>query len=116
MPNSTVPAADIGLPNPTRRAALAKLGLGLAASSALAVTSAVAAPGAVSPELLRLIEAHKVANEVYVRAQDRHAEAVAIRYTAPTQLPFSWPFRNGQPIEMSKGMEACLDNIRFIIG
>ena len=32
MPNSTVPAADEGLPNLNRRSALAKLGLGLAAT------------------------------------------------------------------------------------
>jgi len=43
MPN-TVPAAAEGLPNLNRRSALAKLGLGLAASSTLAVASAASAP------------------------------------------------------------------------
>ncbi len=115
MPN-TVPAAAIGLPTINRRSALAKLGLGLAASSALAVTSAVAAPDAVSPELLRLIEAHKAANEVYLHAHDRHAEAVAICDTAPTHLPFSWPYKGSEHLEMSKGLEASLNNVRFLIG
>ena len=60
MPN-TVPAADEGLPTTmNRRSALAKLGMGLAASASLAAT-AIAAPAGVSPELLRLIEAHRVA-------------------------------------------------------
>jgi hypothetical protein len=54
MPN-TVPAADTGLPTLNRRSALAKLGLGLAATSALAVTSAVAAPNAAADaELIAL--------------------------------------------------------------
>ena len=43
-----------------RRSALAKLGMGLAASTSLAAT-AIAAPAGVSPELLRLIEEHRVA-------------------------------------------------------
>jgi hypothetical protein len=69
MSNNTVPAADTGLPNLNRRSALAKLGLGLAASSTLAVAPAVAAPeSAVSPELLRLIEEHRAANNVYLQA------------------------------------------------
>ncbi len=46
MPN-TVPAADEGLPTINRRSALAKLGLGLAASTFLAAT-AIAAPDAAS--------------------------------------------------------------------
>ena len=43
MPN-TVPAADEGLPNLNRRSALTKLGMGLVASSTLAVASAASAP------------------------------------------------------------------------
>jgi|BarGraIncu00222A_1022003.scaffolds.fasta_scaffold113087_3 hypothetical protein len=39
MPNSIVPAADIGLPNVSRRSALAKLGLGLAAGATVATAS-----------------------------------------------------------------------------
>jgi hypothetical protein len=63
MSDITVPAADTGLPTTmNRRSALAKLGLGLAASTSLAAT-AIAAPAGVSPELLRLIEAHKAAWE-----------------------------------------------------
>jgi hypothetical protein len=52
MPN-TVPAADIGLPNLSRRSALAKLGLGIAATSTLVTASAMAAPQetAVSPDV-----------------------------------------------------------------
>ena len=80
------------------------------------ITSAVAAPDAVSPELLRLIEAHKAANEVYLHAHDRHAEAVAICDTAPTHLPFSWPYKGSEHLEMSKGLEASLNNVRFLIG
>jgi hypothetical protein len=55
------------LPTINRRSALAKLGLGLAASTSLAAT-AIAAPDAVSPELLRLIEAHRVAWDVFLKA------------------------------------------------
>ena len=47
MPN-TVPAADAGLPTINRRSALAKLGLGLAASTSLAAT-AIAAPDRGAP-------------------------------------------------------------------
>ena len=72
MPN-TVPAADTGLPTINRRSALAKLGLGLAASTSLAATAIAAPDAGVSPELLRLIEAHRAANEVCLRAYDRHA-------------------------------------------
>jgi len=70
MRNSTIPAADTGLPTINRRSALAKPGLGLAASSALAATSAVAAPDAVSPELVRLIEAHRVAWDTFLKAAE----------------------------------------------
>jgi len=64
MRNSTIPAADTGLPTINRRSALAKPGLGLAA------TSAVAAPDAVSPELVRLIEAHRVAWDTFLKAAE----------------------------------------------
>jgi hypothetical protein len=52
-----------------RRSALAKLGMGLAASTSLAATG-IAAPAGVSPELLRLIEAHKAAWEASDLAND----------------------------------------------
>jgi hypothetical protein len=69
MPNSTVPAAATGLPTINRRSALAKLGLGLAASTSLAAT-AIAAPNAVSPELARLIEAHRVAWDAFLETAE----------------------------------------------
>jgi hypothetical protein len=62
MPNA-IPAADTGLPNLSRRSAVAKLGIGIVASTSLATASAIAAPSkaAIAPELLRLIEAHRAA-------------------------------------------------------
>ncbi|MGA2636118.1 hypothetical protein [Methylocella sp.] len=60
--------------NLNRRSALAKLGLGLAATSTLAA-SAIAAPAAISPELLRLIETHKAADDAHMAAADRKFEA-----------------------------------------
>ena len=73
----TVPAADAGLPKLNRRSALAKLGLGIAATSTLATASAMAAPQktAVSPELLRLIEAHQLAYAALDRAIHRESAA-----------------------------------------
>jgi hypothetical protein len=57
--------------HPSRRSALAKLGMGLAATSTLATASAFAAPEAsVSPELVRLIEAHLVAWDVFIKTVD----------------------------------------------
>ena len=73
MPNITVPAADEGLPNLSRRSALAKLGLGLAASTSLAATAIAAAPAGVSPALSRLIEAHRAAYAA-VQAADHRSE------------------------------------------
>ncbi len=124
MPNSTLPAADTGLPNLSRRGALAKLGLGLAASSALAVTSAVAAPDAISPELLRLIEAHRGAYAAYeklrlklVKAEQAYAEM------KPPPLPFKDIYgrrcddqgNEHFTLEISLGREVCtqhfLDNL-----
>ena len=60
MPN-TVPAADEGLPNLSRRSGLTKLGLGLAATTSFAATAIAAAPAGVAREFSRLIGAHRVA-------------------------------------------------------
>jgi hypothetical protein len=85
MPN-TVPAADTGLPNLNRRSALAKLGLGLAASTSLAAT-AIAAPDTVSPELLRLIEIHRKAARTYGEALDRFNSAEKVYFAARPERP-----------------------------
>jgi hypothetical protein len=90
MPN-TIPAADAGLPNLNRRSALARHGLGIAASAAMGTaTIAASAETTAAPELLRLIQAHRSANAAYIKAKERHADAGEICATAPTHIPFSW--------------------------
>jgi hypothetical protein len=62
MPNKIVPAADLGLPALNRRSALAKLGLGLAASTSLAATAIAAPDAGISPDpIFALIEEHRSA-------------------------------------------------------
>ena len=125
MPN-TVPAANTGLPNLNRRSALAKLGLGLAASASLATASAIAAPAAISPELLRLIEAHKAAyaaNQEASRWEEVAQDAYAA--IAPEAPPFEDMYgrpagdfgSKKQPLQMSLGLDECknrvLENLEF---
>ncbi|MGA2639163.1 hypothetical protein [Methylocella sp.] len=76
----------VALPNLNRRSALAKLGLGLAATSTLAA-SAIAAPDGVSPELPRLIEAHKAAYDASDKAIDAQDEAHKIYAAQPIEPP-----------------------------
>jgi hypothetical protein len=107
-------AADTGLPNLNRRSALAKLGLGLAASTSLAA-SAIAAPDAsVSPELLRLIDAHKAAYDADKEAERRREEAqeayIAVR--PATQIPLydmraKADRKRDQLLDMSLGLDEC---------
>lgn len=80
MPNSTVPAADEGLPNINRRSALGKIGLGLASTASIAAASAVAAPQeiVVSPELRRLIDSHREASAGY-EVTDQRCKAAMLR-------------------------------------
>jgi hypothetical protein len=74
MPN-TVRAADTGLPNFNRRSALAKAGLGIAAGLSLGTVSAAAAHDAtISPELLHLIEAHRIAWNAYRASLTKYSE------------------------------------------
>ena len=71
MPNTTVPAADTGLPNLNRRSALAKLGVGAAAGAALiAPVTPQASEIQTHAELTRLIEAHRLAAAEYSTAGD----------------------------------------------
>lgn len=98
--------------NPTRRAALAKLGLGLATSTSLAAAAAIAAPeAAVSPELLRLIEAHRTAYAAYKEAFAR-SESAKKRYDA-ARPPWNFPIKDiyGEPncrkLSMLHGPEGC---------
>jgi hypothetical protein len=65
----------VALPNLNRRSALAKLSLGLAASTSLAATAIAAPEAGVSPVLLRLIEAHRKAAEENTLANRADEEA-----------------------------------------
>ncbi len=88
MPNNTVRAADTGLPNLNRRSALAKVGLGIAGSAALASgpVAAAARGGSVSPELLRLIETHRRTWAAVEEASSKFATAeVAYRMHSPPE-------------------------------
>ena len=100
-----------------------ELGLGLAASSTLAIAASEAA---VSPELLRLIEAHKAAYAADKKAQQNWAEAEQVySATKPPALPFTdiWArprednSRLDYPLEISLGRETCterfLSNLEF---
>jgi hypothetical protein len=116
MPNSTVRANAEGLPTLNRRSALAKLGLGLAASTSLAAT-AIAAPAGVSPELLRLIEAHKAAKaddlQTHRRLFEAHQSYWAIKPEAPgfmdifAEGPGGGAGSEELPLDMEPGREEC---------
>ncbi|MEJ0095765.1 MAG: hypothetical protein WDN46_20865 [Methylocella sp.] len=72
MPNSTIPATDTGSPCLNRRSALANIGVGLAGSASLATLSAAKAQSvSTSPELFRLIEAHRAANMALLQSAQR---------------------------------------------
>lgn len=111
------PAADAGLPTIiNRRSALAKFGMGLATSASLAAT-AIAAPAGVSPELLRLIEAHKAAKaddlQTHRRLVEAHQVYWAMKPEAPgfidifAERPRDCPGDVEQPLDMKLGREEC---------
>jgi hypothetical protein len=124
MPN-TVPAADTGLPTINRRSALAKLDLGLAASTTLAATAIAAPDAGVSPELMRLIEAHRAAFAADKEAGRWFEEAEQAYAAIAPALPFKDIYgrpRDYQgnehfPLEISLGMDLCrerfLSNLEF---
>jgi hypothetical protein len=121
MPN-TVPAADTGLPNLSRRSALAKLGLGLAASTSLAATAIAAAPAGVSPELSRLIEAHKATYDAVQEAERQREEAEQVYSAMKPEAPSLYEMYDDGPreekkLEMSLGLAECkqrvLENLDF---
>ncbi len=76
------------LPTINRRSAFAKLGLGLAASTNVAATAIAAPDAGVSPELMRLIEAHRAAFAARQRgwALVRRGGASLRRYSAGAAL------------------------------
>ncbi|VTZ27241.1 conserved hypothetical protein [Methylocella tundrae] len=118
MPNSTVPAADAGLPNLNRRSALAKLGMGIAGGASLA-TIAAAAPveAAVSSELLRLIEAHRSAHDALTRAVTRCDEAEVSYNGIRPSIPFKdmWAGKeygaDYKPLDISLGVDECKSRV-----
>jgi hypothetical protein len=99
MPNNMVQAADTGLPNLSRRSALAKLGLGLAASTPLAATAIAAAPAGVSPELSRLIEAHRTAYDAVQEADHRCEEAEELYSAMKPEAPSLYDMYDDGPRE-----------------
>ncbi len=87
MPNSTVPAADAGLPKINRRSALAKLGLGIAATSTLGPVVANAAPNkAAADPIFALIEEHRAAFGDAGRGYDRGVEIYEAAYEKEDKL------------------------------
>jgi hypothetical protein len=121
MPNNMVQAADTGLPNLSRRSALAKLGLGLAASTSLAAT-ATAASAAISPELSRLIEAHRAAYTAVQGAERRREEAEQVYVAMKPEAPSLYNMYDDGPreekrLDMSLGLAECkkrvLENLDF---
>lgn len=125
MPN-IVQADATGLPNLNRRSALAKLGLGLAASASLAATAMAAPDAGVSPELLRLIDEHRAAFAAEKEAKRWREEAEhAYGAAAPEPLPFKdidarprdYHGKEHFPLSISLGLERCrerfLSNLAF---
>jgi len=92
--SNTVPAADTGLPNLNRRSALAKLGVGIAATSSLVATSAIAAsPAASSPlsdPIFALIEDYEAletkALGLYQKLDEAEAAARLTHGSRPFEL------------------------------
>ncbi len=107
MPN-TVPAADEGLPTINRRSALAKLGLGLAASTSLAATAIAAPDAGVSPELLR---AHKAAYDAADKAMDAQDEAHKIYAAQPIEPPKGFRKEELLPINSTNEMDARFETL-----
>ena len=118
MSNATVPAADAGLPKLNRRSALAKLGLGAVAVGASVATASAFAEAAVSPELLRLIEAHRAAYAALDRAIVREMKAeVAFEAAMMAIREQDWPtiadFASAQDQAEKSGLsDAELDDER----
>jgi hypothetical protein len=116
------PAAHAAFPTTiNRRSALAKLGMGLAASTSLAATAIAAPDTGVSPELLRLVEAHRVAfaSEKEAERKCEEAEAAHIAVRPATQIPLHNPLSNAggrgnRVFEMSLGLDEC--RAQFIKG
>jgi hypothetical protein len=108
MPNA-VPAADTGLPNLNRRSALAKLGLGIAASTSLAtIATAAPASAASSPTLaddaiFMRIDEHKRALQKSIQLYETRdeAEAAAREIHGPRPDPwfFAGPWASGGSAE-----------------
>ena len=114
MPNSTVRANAEGLPTLNRRSALAKLGLGLAATTSLAATAIAAPDAGVSPELLRLIDAHKAAFAADKEAEHRRGETEEAYIAArpATRIPLYDLYGKAERkkerlLEMSLGLDEC---------
>ncbi|MEJ0093141.1 MAG: hypothetical protein WDN46_06845 [Methylocella sp.] len=111
MPNNTVPAADTGLPNLNRRSALAKLGMGIAGGASLAAVPASCREAAVSSDLRRLIEDHRVTKGAALEAEKAHGDATElIHASCPEHLPVTLSSFLDD-IKMSEGVEACKKRI-----
>jgi hypothetical protein len=106
MPNSTVSAADTGLPNLNRRTALTKLGMGIAGGASLATVASAAPATSASLEILRLIDAHRDAYAVLDEASRRHAAArESYRAVRKPTLNMEGPIDENLRLEW--GIEEC---------